>query len=138
MNKTTTIILVIVMASVVYFSAGCKKDNVIEKVEYQMQVDSIQHADTITVGEVFEVYFFGPIGPNSCYSFSHFVPSFGLQSMYFSLYGVEEKRNDCIDGGKYMNGQGAGLQDMTAGEWSITVFQPAGVDTIRSTVYVRE
>lgn len=138
MNKTILILLVVAISAITYMSSGCKKDNTPEKVEYIMQIDSILHADTITLGEVFEVYFFGPIGPNNCYDFLRFTPEFGLNQMAFTLYGVEEKRDDCAGSEKYMNGQGAGLTDMTQGEWEITVFQPAGVDTIRSSVFVKE
>jgi len=138
MNKTTTIILVLIMASLVYFSAGCKKDDGPDTVEYQMQVDTVTHTDTITVGELFEITFYGPIGPNDCYSFSRFVPEFGLQSMSFTLYGIQEKRDDCAGSPKYMNGGTIGIEELTAGEWNIIVNEPEGITPLNSTLYVKE
>ena len=138
MNKTTTIILVLIIGSFIYFSTGCKKDNEPETVESIMLVDSIQHLDTIKSGEVFEVLFYGPIGPNNCYSFSRFVPAFGLDAMNFTLYSLETKRDDCEGGEVYLNGQGVGITDMTPGVWSIQVNQPEGNAPILSSVVILE
>ena len=139
MSKSLTIVLVLILSSVIYFSTGCKKDNEPQTVEYVMQVDSAVHADTIKVGEKFEIYFYGPIGPNNCYSFLRFEPGFGVNAMNFTLYGSQIVSDTC--GGtppRYLDGGGVAIDDMTVGEWTILVNQPAGVTQLNSKVIVIE
>ena len=138
MSKTLTIALILVIGSVIYLSTGCAKDKDPEVIEFVMQVDSIQHADTITAGEVFEIRFFGVIGPNDCFEFSRFEPGFGPDNMNFTLYAKETKRDDCGGAGQYLNGGGVGITDATAGDWTIQVNQPEGIAPIMSTVHVKE
>jgi hypothetical protein len=136
MKKVIAIFTILGLVSLIYFSSGCKKED--EKVEFVMKVDSIQHADTINVGDVFEIFFYAEIGPNECFAFKRFEPAFGPSNMQFTLYGEETKKSDCGGGEQYLNGAGAGLTDMTAGDWTITVIQPAGVTNIESKVHVLE
>lgn len=138
MSKTLTIALILILSSVIYLSSGCKKDSDPDVRKFIMAVDSVQHADTITFGEIFEIKFYGVIGPNDCYEFDRFEPAFGLDNMEFTLYAKETKRDDCAGAGQYLNGGGVGITDVTAGEWSITVKQPEGVAPLVSTVFVKE
>ena len=138
MSKTQTFTLILILGSVIYLSSGCKKDSNTDVREFIMTVDSVQHADTIALGEVFELKFFGVIGPNDCYEFSKFEPAFGDDNMEFTLYAKETKRDDCGGAGQYLNGGSVGITDVTAGEWSIKVNQPEGVTPLNSTVFVKE
>jgi hypothetical protein len=138
MNKLLSLVSVLIFTSAIYLTSGCKKDDGPQTVQYIIQVDSIVHADTIKVGEKFEVYFYGPLGYNDCYEFEKFVPGFGPFAMNFTLYGLETISNNCEGNPKYMNGEGVAIQDMTEGEWSIQVNQPEGVQPIMSKVYVRQ
>lgn len=138
MNKLLTIVLVLIFSSAIYLTTGCKKDNTPETVEYIIKVDSITHADTIKVGETFEVYFYGYLGYNDCYAFEKFVPGFGPNAMNFTLYGLETISDSCSGNPIYMSGEGVAIQDMTEGEWSIQVNQPEGVEPIMSKVFVEQ
>ena len=138
MSKKLTIALILILSSVIYLSSGCKKNSDPDVREFVMTIDSVQHADTIPLGEIFEIKFFGVIGPNDCYEFSKYEPAFGLDNMEFTLYAKETKRDDCGGAGQYLNGGGVGITDVTAGEWSITVIQPEGVAPLVSTVFVKE
>lgn len=138
MNKSLIIVLVLALASLIYLSTGCKKDEEPQTVEYLMLVDSLVHADTINVGEKLEIRFYGPIGPNACYSFSRFVPGFGLNAMNFTLYGSQIISDTCGGNPRYNSGEGVAIDDMTVGEWSILVNQPEGVLPLTSKVIVIE
>ncbi len=138
MKKTLTFAIIVLMASVIYLSSGCDKNKDPEVVEFMMAVDSISHPDTIPLGEVLEIRFYGVIGPNDCFEFSRFEPGFGDNLMEFTLYAKEIKRDDCKGAGQYLNGGGVGITDATAGEWEITVNQPEGIAPITSTVFVEE
>lgn len=136
MKKLVVLAVVLGLASMIYLSTGCKKED--DKVEFVMLVDSIQHPDTINLGDVFEILFYAEIGPNDCFVFKRFEPAFGTSNMQFTLYGEETKKSECGGTEQYLNGAGVGLTDMTAGDWLITVLQPAGVTPIESEVHVRE
>lgn len=138
MHKSLTIAFVLLLGTVILVSSSCNKDNDTDVREFVMSVDSVSHADTIVLGELFEIKFFGVIGPNDCYKFSKFEPSFGLDNMEFKLYAKENKRDDCGGAGQYMNGGGVTITDVTAGAWTITVLQPEGVAPLESSFYVKE
>ncbi len=136
MKNVLTVAVILALGSLIYFSSGCKKEDT--KVEYVMLVDSVHHADTINVGDIFEIFFYAKIGPNECYAFKRYVPAFGPSNMQFTLYGEETQKDGCGGGEQYLDGGGIGLTDMTAGDWTITVLQPTGVDPLESTVFVNE
>lgn len=138
MNRLLTVVLVLVFSSAIYLLSGCKKDKEPETIEYIIKVDSITHADTIQVGEKFEIYFYGYAGLNDCYAFERFVPGFGPNAMNFTLYGLQTIQDVCEGNPQYMNGEGVAIQDMTEGEWSIQVNQPEGVEPIYSKVFVKQ
>lgn len=138
MHKTLTIAFVLLLGTVILLSSSCKKDNDPDVREFIMLVDSVSHPDTITLGEVFEIKFFGVIGPNDCYEFSKFEPAFGIDNMEFTLYAKEYKRDECVGAGQYLSGGGVGITDVTAGDWSVTVIQPEGAAPLESSFYVKE
>jgi hypothetical protein len=136
--KSKIIISILFIASIILFSSqGCKKDDDPDTVQFTIKVDSISHPDTINSNDLFEVDFFGKIGDNECFQFSEFSPAFGADFINITVYGAETIRNDCAGGPVYLDGRGASFSDMTQGEWSINVFQPAGVAPIVSKVYVK-
>ena len=136
--KSSIIISVLLITSIILFSSlGCKKNDDPDTVQFIIKVDSISHADTINSTDLLEVDFFGKIGDNECFQFSEFSPAFGADFINITVYGTETIRNDCGGGPVYLDGKGASFSDMTQGEWTINVFQPAGVTPIISKVYVK-
>ena len=69
--------------------------------------------------------------------FSEFYPAFGADFINITVYGTEIIRNDCGGGTVYLDGRGASFSDLTQGEWTLTVLQPAGIAPIVSKVYVK-
>ena len=138
MSKILTIALILILSSAIYLSSGCKKDSDPDVREFMMTVDSTRHADTIALGEAFEIKFFGVLGPNDCYEYARHESAFGLDIMEFRLYAKEIKRDDCGGGGRYLNGGSLSITELTAGEWSIKVNQPEGVTPLNSKVFVKE
>jgi hypothetical protein len=136
--KSRIIISILFIASIILFSSqGCKKDDDPDTIEFIIKVDSISHADTINSTDLFEVDFFGKIGDNECFQFSEFSPAFGADFINITTYGTETIRNDCEGGPVYLDGKGASFSDMTPGEWTLNILQPAGIDPIVSKVYVK-
>ncbi len=138
MNKKITFVLILILSSVIYLSSGCKKDSNTDVREFKMAIDSTQHADTIALGEIFEIKFFGVLGPNDCYEYARHESAFGLDIMEFTLYAKEIKRDDCGGGGRYLNGGSLSITELTVGEWSIKVNQPEGIAPLNSKVFIKE
>lgn len=136
MNKTSIAILTFLLIGIVaYFSTGCKKDAPAET-EYTIKIDSVQHTDTINVGDVFDVSFFGKIGDNDCYEFLRFEPTFGVNLIEIKGIGKHTARDDCKGGEQYLSA-GVGFTDLTAGDWTLKVLQPDGTTPLESTVNVK-
>ena len=136
--KSNIIISVLLIAGVILISnQGCKKDDSPDTIDFIIKVDSISHADTIFSTDLFEVDFYGKIGDNECFTFSSFLPAFGADFINVTVYGTETIRNDCAGGPVYLDGKGASFSEMTPGEWTLNVLQPAGIAPIVSKVYVK-
>lgn len=141
--KSNLIISVLLIFSVIALTnQGCNKDSSPDTQEFIIKIDSITHADTIDSSTInstdpFVVLFYGKIGDNECFAFSNFSPAFGADFINITVYGTETIKNDCAGGPVYLDGKGAAFTDMTAGEWTINVFQPEGIAPIESKVYVK-
>lgn len=136
MNKTSLIILTALFIVVVaYLSTGCKEDPP-AVTEFIVKVDSTQHTDTINVGEIFEVFFFGPLGDTDCYEFDRLEPAFGFNLIEVKAIGKHTARDNCNNILQYMQAA-AGFQDLTAGDWTLRVIQPDGGTPLESMVHVK-
>lgn len=137
MKSRIIISILFAFSLVAIMNQGCKKDDTPDTSEYIIKVDSIVHLDTINALDLFEVNFYGKVGDNDCFEFTKFSPAFGADFINITLYGTETIKNDCAGGPVYLDGQGASFSDLTAGMWTLNVFQPYGIPPIESTVYVK-
>ena len=135
--KSKIIVSILFIISIILISSQGCKNNDPDTVQFIIKVDSVSHADTINSTDLFEVEFFGKIGDNECFQFSEFYPAFGADFINITVYGTETIKNDCGGGPVYLDGNAAGFSDMTQGEWTLNVLQPAGVAPLSSTVYVK-
>lgn len=104
--------------------------------EYTIQVDSIQHPDTISLGQQLPIKFYGKIGPSTCYSFSRFVGGVNNHDINIAVYGKYESGNpNCVDSTQYLNGKELSVKLMTEGTFIIHIYQPNPPD-LYDTVYV--
>jgi len=129
--------VLMILGLVVVTIQGCKKDDTPDTHDFIIKVDSITHADTINSSDLFEVQFYGKIGDNDCFEFLEFRPAFGADFINVTVYGSETIKNDCGGGPVYLDGKGASFSEMTPGEWTLNVFQPAGIAPIESKVFVK-
>jgi hypothetical protein len=138
MNKTSYgILILILITTITYFSAGCnKKDDTPSPVQFTIKVDSIHHADTIHVGETFDIDCFGKVGDNDCYEFQEIKDTINTGTITLELIGKHTFRENCAGGIIYMSPATARISGLTAGDWTITINQPEGVTPIESKVFV--
>jgi len=137
MNKTIFGTLILI-STITYFNSGCNKseDNSPTVSEYTIKVDSIQHADTINVGDILEIACFGKIGDNDCYEFQEIKDSINTGKITLELIGKHTFRDNCGGGIIYMNPLTEHISGLTAGDWTITINQSEGVTPIESKVFV--
>jgi hypothetical protein len=112
----------IVLALVTY-SSGCKKKASLGS-EYTIQIDSIKHADTITVGETLEIKFYGLVGETNCYSFYKFNINFDQDKINVTAIGLNSESEDCKDGNVILDGESASIYSLPEGHYTIIVNQP--------------
>ena len=92
---------------------------------FLIKVDSIQVPKTIASGIPFDITFFGTIGTNGCYSFSHFNQTLTGNEIMIEAWGkVEAKAFICPTVMVYLNGHKATVTIQTPGLYVLKIKQP--------------
>lgn len=102
--------------------SNCKKKDT--ETQFVIKVDSIRVADTIAVGTNLRIEFFGTIGPNGCYSFSHDETDFVQTTVSIKLWGKNSGAGDCPDVIVKLDGMYMDVNFNAAGTYTIQIVQP--------------
>lgn len=121
------------------FAGGCRLSSSNPNyTEFSIQVDSIQHPDTITYGNSLTIKFYGTIGPSTCYSFSRIVGGINGNTINLQVLGkYANNQNACESTPQYLDGDSLIMNQLTPGSFIIHVMEPAPPD-IYDTVYVTQ
>jgi hypothetical protein len=119
---------------ILFFTSGCKK-NKSPGTQFTIQIDSIIHPDTIAVGDVLEIKFYGLIGNTKCYSFLKFDVSFDADKIYTTGIGVNSESENCAESQVFLTGKDLNIYELPEGDFTILVNQQRG-NTLESTVHV--
>jgi hypothetical protein len=142
MKKNTLIIsAVILLAGLLTWSSGCKKDDGPDP-DFLIQIDSIVMPDTISLFDTLSVKFYGEIGPDGCYKFDRFEPvdrdgSEPDNSMKFKVWGKHEDNGNCSQQIVYLDGAEIRITGIAKGNFNVFVIQPDGTIMV-GLVYVEE
>ncbi len=142
MRKNTLIIsAILVMAGLLVWSTGCKKDEG-PNPDYMIKIDSMVFADTIKITDTLSVKFYGEVGPDDCYKFDHFeqLPYQNgdlANSMKFKVWGKHEDTGNCSQQIVYLDGTEILITGMDKGNFNIFVVQPDGT-IMNGLVFVEE
>ncbi len=125
------------LIAILILTGGCKLESSNPNYsEFAIQVDSIQHPDTIAIGKMLNIKFYGTIGPSECYSFSRFSGVVNGQQIDIAVLGkYKNGQNTCATVMQYLNGDSLGVTLVSSGKYVIHVMQPTPPD-IYDTVYV--
>ncbi len=137
MKRTINSLIIIILFIVAVSWSGCKDDNGPEVEEFIIQIDSMIHADTISLGNDLEIKLYGLIGPNGCYEFDRFVPEFVTGKLTVTSWGKHTIQDMCTEEIVYMTGKKLFVSDLPAGSSTVTAIQPDGTE-LSQEVYVRE
>ena len=142
MKKNTLLIsVVLLMAGLLVWSSGCKKDDG-PNPDFLIQIDSIVMADTIELSDTLLVKFYGVVGPNGCYKFDRFEQlNLGdndpANSVKLQVWGKHEGNDNCFDQIVYLDGTELLINGFAKGDFRILVRQPDETIMV-GLVYVKE
>lgn len=110
---------------------NCDKDT---ETQFVIQVDSIQVADTVVAGENLRIDFFGTIGPNGCYSFSHDETDFVQTTISIKLWGKNSGEGDCPDVVVKLDGMYMDVNFDSSGSYTIQIVQPDNSKLLKTVI----
>ncbi len=131
-------VVISVMVLVTFFFWGCNPNNtdIPNYTTFVIRIDSIQHPSSIFMERNLTIKFYGTIGTDGCYTFSHFSPSFKNKNITVTVYGRHIDKTTCNQSLSYLNGATLDVAKLDTGMYIIHVVQPSPPD-IFDTVYVK-
>ncbi|RLD36149.1 MAG: hypothetical protein DRI73_01185 [Bacteroidetes bacterium] len=114
-----TVILFLILSLSLF---NCKKKDT--ETQFVIKVDSIQLADTVEVGTALRIKFFGTIGPNGCYSFSHDETDFIQTTVSIKLWGKNSGAGNCPAVVVKLDGMYMDVNFNSSGTYTIQIVQP--------------
>ena len=123
----TGLIILTILGYMIFFT-GCVKFDEEEEQEtyFLVEVDSISLADTIATSDTLFISFYGTIGTNDCYSFSHFYPQTDEDTINVEVWGKLVPGENCDSGLVYLEGEQLNIINFDEGTYFVHVYQPDG------------
>jgi hypothetical protein len=117
---------------------SCAGKNSRQQVEYLIQVDSVQLADTVKLKETFDITFYGVIGENGCYKFSRFILEQNDSLCKIQVVGTHPTGSDlvCPEVLPLLDGKKLTLNSRRLGALEIEIVNPGVNHILRKTVMV--
>ncbi len=100
---------------------NCSKN---KETQFVIKVDSIAVADTVNLGEVFDIEFFGVIGNDGCYSYSNTEVFYESKTLTFKVWGKNSGAKECPDVIVLLDGLKVTVNNIDEGDNTIVVIQP--------------
>ena len=124
-----TMVLLLLLSLTLF---NCKKKDT--ETQFVIKVDSIQLADTVEVGTALRIEFFGTIGPNGCYSFSHDETDFVQTTVSIKLWGKNSGAGDCPAVIVKLDGMYMDVNFNSSGTYTIQIVQPDNSKLLKTVV----
>jgi len=137
MKKNVFTAFAVALSLLMFSWSGCDSNKGPDTEEFIIQIDSIVHADTITVGETLSIKFYGIVGPNGCYAFDRLMPEYTDGELATTALGIQTFQDLCPDQEVYMNGSELVVSDIPAGTLIVKALQPDG-SAITQQVFVQD
>ncbi len=117
--RYTTPVVVLLLVSLSLFNCNKSKET-----KFVIRVDSIHVADTIKLSETLRIEFFGTIGNNGCYDFSHDETNFSGNTISIKLWGKNSGEDNCPDVIVKLDGTYYDINFTAADTYTIEIIQP--------------
>lgn len=102
--------------------SNCKKK--FTETQFVIKVDNILLADTVEVGTALRIEFFGTIGTNGCYSFSHDETDIDQTTVSIKLWGKNSGEGACPAVVVKLDGIYMDVNFNSSGTYTIQIVQP--------------
>ena len=122
----TGLIIITILGYMIFFTSCVKFDDEEQETYFLVLVDSISLVDTITTTDTLFISFYGTIGTNSCYSFSHFYPQTNVDTIDVEVWGKLAPGENCDSGLVYLGGEQLNIINFDEGIYFVHVYQPDG------------
>ncbi|MCK4700212.1 MAG: hypothetical protein KAT38_07750 [Bacteroidales bacterium] len=122
----TGLIITTILGYMILFTSCVKFDDPEEHTYFLVEVDSIILPDTITITDTLHISFYGTIGTNNCYSFSHFYPQTDEDTINIEVWGKLAPGENCDSGLVYLEGEQLNIVNFDEGTFFVHVYQPNG------------
>ncbi len=119
-----------------FFLLGCDKGVENTSSEFIVRVDSISHTSFAALNDTIAIRFFGTIGPDGCYSFSHFQTATEASSLDITAYGQHKLASVCPQVMVYLAGKEYRFTPAQMGWLKINVHQPDNT-VLRDSIIVK-
>lgn len=136
MRRIFIVVMILTLSFVMIFSTqSCNKEESIGT-EYTIPIDSIFHADTINIGEVLTIEYYGLIGLSDCFSYDRIDVAFESDIINTTVIGLYIEDEDCSEEISYLSGEEARIYSLPQGDYIINVNLPRN-QILESKVYVK-
>jgi len=131
-------VAILVMVLFAFSFWGCNPNNtdIPNYTTFVIRIDSIQYPSSIFMERNLNIKFYGTIGTDGCYTFSHFSPTLKDKKITVTVYGKHIAKPICDQAISYLNGATLDVAKLDTGRYIIHVIQPSPPD-IFDTVYVK-
>ena len=120
----TGLIITTILGYMILFTSCVKFDDPEEHTYFLVEVDSIILPDTITITDTLHISFYGTVGTNKCYSFSHFYPQTDEDTINIEVWGKLAPGENCDSGLVYLEGEQLNIVNFNEGTYFVHVYQP--------------
>ena len=122
----TGLIITTILGYMIIFTGCVKFEEEEQDTYFLVEVDSIGLADTITTTDTLSISFYGTVGNNSCYSFSHFYPQTNVDTIDVEVWGKLAPGENCDSVLVYLEGEQLKIINFDEGTYFVHVKQPGG------------
>jgi hypothetical protein len=133
--KKTGFYLIILTIAFAIVSCG-EQESPRQPEEFLISVDSISLPDSLNIGQVLKLGFYGTIGDNQCYRFKRFIVGKSMSGYSIKVIGEQSfpKGGDCAEGAVLLEGRVLELPVTDSGTQLIEVENPGLNQIIRKEV----
>ena len=106
-------------------STSCVQETKPDYKSFIVQVDSVQISNSITPNTLFDIYFYGIVGTNSCYEFSHFMTEKSDNEIIIEPLGKQDLGSEiCASVMVYLNGERLSYVIEESGDYLLKIRKP--------------
>jgi len=131
------VLWLLIFGSVILIQYSCSTEPENDYTYFKIMVDSLSHADTISVNDTLRIKFYGFVGPDGCHKFSHFEEHKISNQIELTVWGSKPNfQTACPEVLVYLDGEEYKTVLNQAGLYRIKINQPDN-NILLDSIYVQ-